>query len=103
VTAGDRGFTLTVNGSNFISGTAVLWSNPDNPDSGTATAAFASTSQVTKPISAADIAIPGTVQVTVLNGAAESNVVNFVIKSGPGRSSDGVDGYEWRCTEREQP
>ena len=83
VTAGDPGFTLTVNGSNFISGTAVVWSNPDNPDSGTATAAFASTSQVTKPISAADIAIPGTVQVTVLNGGAQSNVVSFVIKPGP--------------------
>ena len=83
VTAGDPGFTLTVNGSNFISSAAVLWSNPDNPDSGTATAAFVSTSQVTKPISAADIAIPGTVQVTVLNGGAQSNVVNFVIKPGP--------------------
>src|SRR5713101_6738400 len=74
VTAGDPGFTLTVNGSNFISGTTVLWSNPDNPASGTATAAFVSTSQVTKPISAADIAIPGTVQVTVQtpNGASQS-------------------------------
>jgi trimeric autotransporter adhesin len=82
-TAGDPGFTLTVNGSNFISGAAVLWSNPDNPDSGTATAAFVSTSQVNKPISAADIAIPGTVQVTVLNDAAQSNALTFVIKPGP--------------------
>jgi WD40-like Beta Propeller Repeat len=85
VTAGDPGFTLSVNGSNFISGTTVLWSNPDNPDSGIATTAFVSTSQVTKPISAADIAIPGTVQVTVQtpNGAAQSNALTFVIKPGP--------------------
>ena len=34
VTAGDPGFTLTVNGSNFISGADVLWSNPDNPGFG---------------------------------------------------------------------
>lgn len=85
VTARDPGFTLTVNGSNFISGATVVWSNPDNPASGTATTAFVSTSQVTKPISAADIAIPGMVQVTVQipNGASQSNALIFVIKPGP--------------------
>ena len=38
---------------------------------------------VTKPISAADIAIPGAVQVTVLNVAAQSNALTFVINPGP--------------------
>ena len=83
VTAGDPGFTLTVNGSNFISGADVIWSNPGNPGFGNGSTSFVNASQVTKPISAADIAIPGTVQVTVLNGAAQSSALTFVIKPGP--------------------
>jgi WD40 repeat protein len=83
VTAGAPGFALTVNGSNFISGADVIWSNPGNPGFGNGSTSFVSASQVTKPISAADIAIPGTVQVTVLNVAAQSNALTFVIKPGP--------------------
>ncbi len=83
VTAGDPGFVLSVNGSNFISGADVIWSNPGNPGFGNGSTSFVSPSQVTKPISAADIAIPGTVQVTVLNGAAQSSALTFVIKPGP--------------------
>lgn len=83
VTAGDPGFVLSVNGSNFISGADVIWSNPGNPGFGNGSTSFVSASQVTKPISATDIAIPGTVQVTVLNGAAQSNALTFVIKPGP--------------------
>ena len=83
VTAGDPGFALTVNGSNFISGADVIWSNPGNPGFGNGSTSFVSASQVTKTISAADIAIPGTVQVTVLNVAAQSNALTFVIKPGP--------------------
>ncbi len=83
VTAGAPGFALTVNGSNFVSGADVIWSNPGNPGFGNGSTSFVSASQVTKPISAADIAIPGAVQVTVLNVAAQSNALTFVIKPGP--------------------
>jgi trimeric autotransporter adhesin len=87
VTAGSAPFTLTVNGANFGSGASILWSNPGNPDFRGGTATLVSATQLTLQISAADVAIPGTVQVSVLvpNGSAASNAVTFTIsQSGAG-------------------
>jgi trimeric autotransporter adhesin len=86
-TAGGSAFTLTVNGSYFASGAIVFWTNPSNlmtPVVRPATT-FVSASQLTVQISAADIASPVTVQVSVenLNATSTSNPVNFVINPGP--------------------
>jgi trimeric autotransporter adhesin len=86
-TAGGSAFTLTVNGSNFVSGAIVSWTNPSNlmtPVVRPATT-FVSASQLTVQISAADIASPVTVQVSVenLNATPTSNSVNFAINPGP--------------------
>src|SRR5713101_3682499 len=52
-TAGGVAFTLTVNGSNFLSGSDVVWTNPGNPGFVGGPATFVSTSQLTLQISAA--------------------------------------------------
>jgi hypothetical protein len=84
-TAGSAGFTLTVTGSNFVSGASVVWSNPGNPGFVGGPATFGSATQLSLQISAANIAIPGTVQVKVLNpDSSTSNVVNFQIKPSTG-------------------
>ncbi len=59
--AGSAGFTLTVNGSNFISTSAVQWNG--NGKSTT----YVSGSQLTALIAANDLAAPGAVSVTVAN------------------------------------
>src|SRR5215813_4102863 len=56
---GDTDFTLTVSGSNFISGSVVLWNG------GNRTTSFVSASQLTATISASDLAFAGTAQVSV--------------------------------------
>ncbi len=62
--AGSSGFTLTVNGSQFLTGvSSVQWNG--SPRSTT----FLNGSQLTALISASDLASPGTFNVTVLNGA----------------------------------
>ncbi len=97
-TAGGAGFALTVNGINFISGANVRWTNPGDPGFVGGPATFVSASQVTLQVSAANIAIPGTVQVTVLdpNGTPISNAVGFAINPGPAGSvrmiSTGANG-----------
>jgi len=73
VTAGGSGFTLTVNGSNFVSQSEVSVNGNLRPASGTATALVTS-------ITAADIATAGAVQITVINPApagGTSNVMNL--------------------------
>jgi hypothetical protein len=74
-----------MNGSNFESGSFVSWHNTGNPDFIGGVPTFVSASQLTLQISAPDIAIPGPVQVEVLNPnfAALSNTVAFVINPGP--------------------
>ncbi len=74
--AGGATFTLTVNGANFINGSVVRW----NGD--TRQTASSSATQLTAQISAADIANPGTAQVTVSNpapGGGTSNALSFSI------------------------
>jgi uncharacterized repeat protein (TIGR01451 family) len=62
-TAGGAAFTLTVNGTNFISGATVNWGASPR------TATFVSPTQLTILIAGADIATAGTINVTVTNPA----------------------------------
>src|SRR5262249_41042922 len=56
--ASDPGFTLTVNGSNFVSGANVRWNGSDR------TTTFSSSTKLTASISASDIGTAGTASVT---------------------------------------
>ena len=76
VAPGGAGFTLTVNGTGFVSGSVVNWNG-----SARATT-FVSSSQLTATILASDIATDSTASVTVVNpspGGGNSNVVFFTI------------------------
>jgi IPT/TIG domain len=80
---GGAAFTLTVNGTNFVSGALVYWSGAARPTT------FVSSSKVTAEIGAADIATAQTVMVFVKNpggtgiymnqGGQSSSSVNFTI------------------------
>jgi len=75
---GGPGFTLTVRGSNFVSGSTVQWNGSDRPTT------FGSDTRVTASIAASDIASGGTVSVTVNNpgpGGGPSNALNFAVSS----------------------
>ena len=78
-TAGGPGFTLTVTGSNFASPSTVQWINTGNPGFIGGTATFVSSTQLTLQISAANIAIPTSVQVTVSVNGVSSNTLTFPI------------------------
>jgi hypothetical protein len=71
---GGPGFTLTVNGTEFVSTSVVNWN-------GTALATtFVTSSQLTATVPASNIAVPGTAAVTVMNpapGGGVSNVMYF--------------------------
>jgi hypothetical protein len=76
--AGGPGFTLTVNGSNFVSGVSgVRWNGEDR------TTTFVSATQLTAAITAGDIAAPGTASVTVQNPGGASNALPFTITAPP--------------------
>lgn len=73
---GGAGFTLTVNGTGFFSGSTVYWNGSPR------TTTFASGSQLTAAINAADIAVAATASVTVVNpapGGGRSNPVFFSV------------------------
>ena len=78
-TAGGAGFTLTVNGSSFVSSSTVDWNGL--PRSTT----FQSPSLLTATITGADIASSGSASVTVVNpaslGSTISNSINFPINT----------------------
>ena len=79
--AGGSAFTLTVNGSNFVSGSVVRWNGANR------TTTFVSATQLTAAITAADIAAAGSASVTVQNnppGGAVSNALTFTIIGSPG-------------------
>ncbi|RJQ14561.1 hypothetical protein C4553_00605 [Candidatus Parcubacteria bacterium] len=74
--AGSGGFTLTVNGNNFVNGSVVRWNGSNR------TTTFVNQNQLTAIINAADIASPGTFPVTVFNaapGGGTSNSVNLTV------------------------
>jgi uncharacterized protein (TIGR03437 family) len=62
-TAGGAAFTLTVNGSGFVSGSVVNWNGSAR------TTTFVSATQLQAAIAATDLASPGTAQVTVFTPA----------------------------------
>jgi len=77
-TAGSGAFTLTVNGSSFVSGAVV------NFNGAARTTTFVSASKVTAAILAADIASTGTPSVTVTNpapGGGTSNALTFAVNN----------------------
>jgi hypothetical protein len=75
-THGGKAFTLTVNGSKFVSGAVVEWNGASH------TATFVNSGELTVKIPASDIATAGTASVTVKNpapGGGVSNALTFTI------------------------
>lgn len=62
-TSGGAGFTLTVNGANFATASTVNWNGS------ALTTTYISATQLMATVSAADVATPATVEVTVTNPA----------------------------------
>ena len=81
--AGGAAFTLTVNGTNFVSGAVARWNNSDRVTT------FVSATQLTAQITANDIANVGTASITVFNpanvsgGGGVSNALTFTINPPP--------------------
>ena len=76
--AGAPGFTLTVNGTNFIAGSVVKWNGSARSTT------VVSTTQLTAQISAADIQSSGVYLVTVSNPApagGDSNSIQFTVNN----------------------
>lgn len=74
--AASGGFTLTVNGSGFVSGSVVRWNGSDRPTT------LVSSVQLHASISASDIAAGGISQVTVVNpapGGGTSSALAFAV------------------------
>jgi hypothetical protein len=80
------GFTLTVNGTGFVSGSTVLWNGSSR------TTTFVSATQIAAAIAASDIAVAGAATVTVANpspgGGTSSPGLTFNIENpAPGSTS----------------
>jgi len=78
VIAGSAAFTLTITGTNFITGSVVQWNTI------TRTTTFVSSTQLAADITAADVATAGTASVTVFNpapGGGTSNALTFTINN----------------------
>lgn len=76
--AGSQSLTLTVNGTNFVSGARVRWNGNERPTT------FVNSTQLTASLTAADLAAAGTAQVTVLNpapGGGASGALAFTINN----------------------
>jgi hypothetical protein len=87
-TAGGPAFTLTVNGSDFVSGAVVRWNGAAR------TTTFVSAMRLTAAISASDIAAAGTAQVSVLNpSGTASGTLPFTVTAGSGTAC--VPYPEW--------
>ena len=75
-TAGGPAFTLTVNGSGFLSGSVVDWNGSPLATS------YVSGNQLTASVTASLIAAQGTASITVVNpGAVTSNTLTFTINA----------------------
>lgn len=77
-TAGGAAFTLTVDGSNFISSSVVRWNGSNR------TTTFVDSTQLTAAIPASSIANGGTVNVTVLNptpGGGSTTPLTFTVEN----------------------
>jgi IPT/TIG domain len=75
---GQPGFTLTVKGSNFLSGAKVQWNGADRPTT------FVSAAELHATITAADVATVKTVSVRVVNPDGQvSGTLNFAVAANP--------------------
>ncbi|MHB8423702.1 MAG: hypothetical protein ACYDB9_00895 [Gammaproteobacteria bacterium] len=72
VVSGGQGFTLTVNGSNFVKGSTVIW------DVNSLTTKFVSSSQLQAQVPSSDLLNIATAGVSVLNSTASNNLSNVV-------------------------
>src|SRR4029077_7818289 len=79
--AGGPQFTLTVNGTNFVSSTTVNWNGSP------LTTTFVSSTKLTATVPASLIATPGTASITVAGCASTSGAVTFTISAVPTISS----------------
>ena len=85
---GAQGFTLSVNGSNFLPGSVVMWNGSARPTT------VADSFDLTAQISASDIAEAGTTAVTVFNpppGGGSSGTFNFTTGTGASPQSIAMD------------
>jgi hypothetical protein len=78
VSAGGAGFTLTVNGTNYISGSSVQW------NATALSTTFVSATQVTASVPASLIASPGSANITVTTTAGTSAPATLTVSSGAG-------------------
>jgi len=81
--AGSAGFTLSVDGTGFVTSSVVRWNGSDRPTT------FVAATRLHAAISAADVASVGTAQVTVFTpapGGGASNAVPFSIAAPPALS-----------------
>jgi hypothetical protein len=74
--AGGAGFTLTIDGTNFIAGAKAEWNG------NALTTTYVSATELTAPVSASMIANPGSANVTVTTSAGTSAGFNFSIEPG---------------------
>jgi hypothetical protein len=76
-TAGRPGFTLTIHGTGFFTGSTVEWNGVSRP------AQFVSSSRIDVPVSSSDVASPGTITLRVVNAGAPtpSNTVTFAVRA----------------------
>jgi uncharacterized repeat protein (TIGR01451 family) len=81
---GGAAFTLTVNGTGFVSGATVDWNGSPR------TTNFISSRQLTAAIAAADIAAAKTASVTVINPGAHTSNVAFFTVTAPASSASFV-------------
>ena len=89
-TAGGSDFTLTINGSGFLAGTVVRWGGVDKPTT------VVSATQLQATISAADLATPRTVPITVAYpGGIESNALPFFVSPVAITVSEPPDNSIW--------
>ncbi|HKZ78604.1 MAG TPA: IPT/TIG domain-containing protein, partial [Pyrinomonadaceae bacterium] len=78
--AGNAGFTLTVNGTNFVSQSVVRFNGSDLPTT------FVSSTQLTAQVSASNIQASGVFPVTVFNpapGGGTSSAINLTVSPAP--------------------
>jgi uncharacterized protein (TIGR03437 family) len=76
--AGGPGFTLTIEGTNFVSGSKVRWNGADRATT------FVTSGQLQCSIPASDLAVPGSAQITVFNpapGGGTSPALTFSISN----------------------
>ncbi|MGD0128585.1 MAG: IPT/TIG domain-containing protein [Terriglobia bacterium] len=80
-TAGQSSFTLTVNGTEFVSGAVVQW------NSTALTTTFVSATQLTAPVAASLVATAGSATITVTENGVTSASATFTINTGPAITS----------------